>query len=104
MAGAFFETFVIAEILKSYFNAGINNPHLYFYRDKDGNEIDLIIENDGVLHPLEIKKHSDPRKEDIRSFSHLDKLGKRGPGGVICTYDGMITLSGEDMTIPVWMI
>lgn len=55
MAGAFFESFVIAEIIKSYYNKGIVEPPLYFYRDKDMNEIDLVIEENGTLYPLEIK-------------------------------------------------
>lgn len=55
MAGAFFESFVISEIIKSYYNKGIVEPPLYFYRDKDMNEIDLVIEENGTLYPLEMK-------------------------------------------------
>ncbi len=51
MAGAFFESFVIAEVIKSYYNKGIVEPPLYFYRDKDMNEIDLVIEENGTLDP-----------------------------------------------------
>jgi predicted AAA+ superfamily ATPase len=47
MAGAFFESFVVSEIIKSYYNKGILEPPIYFYRDKDMNEIDLIIEDAG---------------------------------------------------------
>ena len=103
MAGAFFESFVISEIIKSYYNKGILEPPLYFYRDKDMNEIDLLIENGGTLYPLEIKKHADPRKKDIAAFTLLDKLPgvKRGPGGVICLYDRAVLLSGNDRVIPV---
>jgi predicted AAA+ superfamily ATPase len=104
MAGEFFETFVVAEILKSYYNHGVGHPPLYFYRDVDGNEVDLIIENKGLLHPIEIKKNSDPRKEDIKAFSVLDKLGKRGPGGIVCTTDKIISLGNKDVTIPLGMI
>lgn len=56
MSGAFFETFVVSEILKSYYNAGILEPSLYYYRDKDAKEIDIIIEQNGMLYPVEIKK------------------------------------------------
>lgn len=55
MAGAFFENFVLSEIIKSYYNQGITEPPLYFYRDKDMNEIDLLIEDGGMLYPIEIK-------------------------------------------------
>ncbi len=103
MAGAFFESFVISEIIKSYYNKGILEPPLYFYRDKDMNEIDLLIEEGGVLYPLEVKKHADPRKKDTAAFSVLDKIPgmKRGEGGVICLYDDLVTLSGSDRVIPV---
>ncbi len=103
MAGAFFESFVISEIIKSYYNKGILEPPLYFYRDKDMNEINLIIEESGTLYPLEMKKHADPTKKDINAFSILDKIPniQRGQGGVICLYDRLITLKGDDKIIPV---
>ena len=103
MAGAFFESFVVSEIVKSYYNRGILELPLYFYRDKDMNEIDLLIEENGILHPIEMKKHADPQKKDMEAFDLLDKIPnvKRGPGGVICLYDKLITLRGEDRIIPV---
>ncbi|MBR6337620.1 MAG: ATP-binding protein [Ruminococcus sp.] len=103
MAGAFFESFVISEIIKSYYNKGILEPPLYFYRDKDMNEIDLIIEENDTLYPLEMKKHADPTKKDINAFAILDKIPniQRGQGGVICLYDRLITLKGDDKIIPV---
>lgn len=103
MAGAFFKSFVISEIIKSYYNKGIVDPPLYFYRDKDMNEIDLLIERDGALYPLEMKKHADPQKKDIAAFGMLDKIPDimRGSGGVICLYDNLITLKGDDRVIPV---
>ena len=103
MAGAFFESFVVSEIVKSYYNRGILDLPLYFYRDKDMNEIDLLIEENGILYPIEMKKHADPQKKDVVAFDLLDKIPnvKRGPGGVICLYDKLITLRGEDKIIPV---
>lgn len=103
MAGAFFESFVISEIIKSYYNKGILEPPIYFYRDKEMNEIDLLIENAGVLHPIEIKKHADPTKKDVEAFDVLDKITGvvRGSGGVICLYDNLITMRGNDRVIPI---
>lgn len=103
MAGAFFESFIVSEVIKSYYNRGVLEPPIYFYRDKEMNEIDLIIENAGVLHPLEIKKHADPTKKDIEAFSVLDKIHGivRGNGGVICLYDKLISLTDKDRIIPV---
>jgi len=106
MAGAFFETFVISEIIKSYGNKGVLEPPFYFYRDKDGNEIDLLIAENGTLYPIEIKKHADPDRSDVKTFSVLDKIPgmKRGPGGVVCLYDSLITLTGNDKVIPVGFV
>ena len=103
MAGAFFESFVISEIIKSYYNRGIVEPPLYFYRDKDMNEIDLVIVEDGTLYPLEMKKHADPQKKDMDAFDIIDNIPgvKRGPGGVICLYDNLVTLKGSDRVIPI---
>lgn len=103
MAGAFFENFVLSEIIKSYYNQGITEPPLYFYRDKDMNEIDLLIENGGTLYPIEIKKHADPNKKDISAFQKLDNIPntKRGTGGVICLYNKLISLSETDKVIPI---
>jgi hypothetical protein len=84
MAGAFFESSVISEIIKSYYNKGILEPPLYFYRDKDMNEIDLLLDGNGTLYPLEMKKHADPQKSDVAAFDLLDKIPsvKRGTVGV----------------------
>lgn len=103
MAGAFFETFVISEIIKSYYNAGVLDLPLYFYRDRDAKGIDLLIVSDGTLYPIEIKKHADPNKNDVSSFSVIDNIQgvKRGPGGVVCMYDKLIALKGDDKVIPV---
>ncbi len=103
MAGAFFESFVISEIIKSYYNKGILEAPLYFYRDKDMKEIDLLIESNGILYPLEIKKHADPQRKDVSAFNLIDKIPNinRGPGGVICLYDNLITLKDNNRVIPV---
>ncbi len=103
MAGAFFETFIISEIIKSYYNAGVLDLPLYFYRDKEQNEIDLLIWQNGFLHPIEIKKHADPRKDDIAAFSQLDKLTelKKGEGCIICMYDKFTALEKDVMIVPV---
>jgi predicted AAA+ superfamily ATPase len=78
-------------------------PPLYFYRDKEGNEIDLLIEDSGTIHPLEIKKHANPSKKDITTFKILDSIPtiKRGSGGVICVYESLVALEGKDRVIPV---
>jgi Predicted ATPase (AAA+ superfamily) len=103
MAGAFFETFIVAEVVKSYANAGILEPPLFFYRDKEQNEIDLVIQEGDTLHPLEIKKHADPAKRDTQAFAVLDKIHGvvRGAGGVICLYDKILPLGKSDIVVPI---
>ncbi len=103
MAGAFFETFVIGEVIKSYYNAGVFDPPLYYYRDKDKVEVDLIIEENQILHPLEIKKTSNPDKDQIKGFTALRKINgvRCGNGGIICMYDKVIKLDDHNFTIPV---
>ncbi|MDI6812215.1 MAG: ATP-binding protein [Desulfitobacteriaceae bacterium] len=106
MAGAFFETFVVAEVLKSYYNAGILDPSLYYYRDKDTKEVDLLIEQNGTLYPVEIKKTANPGKEHIANFSVLDKIKgiTLGTGGVVCLYDKSVWINPKNATIPVtWL-
>lgn len=103
MAGAYFESFVVSETIKSYYNKGILEPPIYFYRDKDMNEIDLLIEENGTLYPIEMKKHADPQKRDVQAFAVLERIPgiQRGPGGVVCLYDKLITWQGIDKVIPI---
>lgn len=106
MAGAFFETYVVAEILKSYYNVGIIDPPLYYYRDKDAKEIDLVIEQNGTLYPLEIKKTVNPDRHNLENFSVLDKINgiASGSGGVVCLYDKLVPIKGDKLAIPVsWL-
>ena len=102
MGGAVFETFVIAEIIKSYINRGIQAP-LYYYRDKENREIDLLIQRNGRLHPVEIKMTTNPGKNHIAAFSALDKLSSpytRGEGALICCCDTPVSLSAADRALP----
>ncbi len=101
MSGAILETWILTEILKSYWHSGRRAP-LYFYRDKDKKEIDLLIVRDGMIYPLEIKKTSAPGKDNIRHFSVLEKLKMPvGPGGVICLAETALPLSENVQIIPV---
>lgn len=75
MSGAIFETYVLAELLKSYCHKGLQ-PVLYYYRDKDRKEIDFLIEQNQKLYPIEVKKAGVPKKDWMKSFSTLQKLKK----------------------------
>jgi predicted AAA+ superfamily ATPase len=101
MSGAILETWVIGEILKSYRHSG-RTPNLFFYRDKDGKEIDLLIHEDGVLYPVEIKKTASPSPTDIRHFGTLERLGPAvGPGALICLAREPFPLGNGNIALPV---
>jgi len=106
MWGHIFESFVFGEILKSYYNDGIIEPPLYYYRDKEKNEIDLLITNGDVLHPIEIKTSSDPTKSMISAFRCIsDILGKKaGTGAVICLAKESLPLTNDVWILPVHLI
>ena len=76
-----------------------------FYRDANQHEIDIVLEEDGTLYPVEIKKTASPGLSDYKSFRELEKLKKKvGPGAVICLKGERIALSREVVSIPVWEI
>lgn len=100
MSGNFFENYVIVEIVKSYYNSGELRPPLYFYRDKEKREIDLIIEENGKLYPIEIKKTAKPEKAMIDNFKALEGVKEIGEGGIICMYDNIINLDEKNKVIP----
>ncbi|MCQ2398135.1 MAG: DUF4143 domain-containing protein, partial [Sphaerochaetaceae bacterium] len=113
MSGQFFETFVVSEILKSYSNNGIDYRYcVSYYRGKDkkegteDGEIDLIIEQNGILYPIEIKKSEHVRAEQTSAFTVLDKLEDkvRGTGAVICLSPVVSQLRENVFSIPVWYI
>lgn len=104
MSGAILETWVIAELLKSYWHNGRQAP-FYYYRDKDQKEIDLLIVQDGKLYPLEIKKSASPDKNDVRHFQLLSQFDMEiGPGGVICLAGQSLPLTPTTQSVPVWML
>ncbi len=104
MAGAFFETWCISELIKTYVHNG-KRPSFYFYHDKDDREIDLVIEQDGTLYPIEFKKASNPGREDIRHFSVLEQFKKPiGPGAVICGISIWVPITKEVIAVPATLI
>lgn len=103
-AGAMFETWVLGEMLKSWWHHGRRAP-FYFYRDKDRKEIDLLIVRDDAIHPVEIKKTASPSRRDARHFGALGKLDRStGPGGVVCLAGESLPLAEGVVTIPVGMV
>lgn len=110
MNGAFFETWVVTEIYKSYTNMG-KNPPLYFYRDSNNKEIDLLIYQNGTLYPIEIKKATQP-KNATKNFAVLKKFAddgngqkaSAGNGAVICLASDVLPIDRMNCYVPVWVV
>lgn len=119
MDGSFFETWVVSEIYKSYINNG-KRPPLYFYRDSNRKEIDLIICQNDTVYPIEIKKASSPR-DAIKNFSVLKPIEaepseedlfsgaahlktKIGTGAVVCLASDVLPIDKNNWYVPAWLI
>jgi predicted AAA+ superfamily ATPase len=101
MSGAMLETWLFAEILKSYWHNGLE-ANVFFYRDVDQREVDLVIEVGDTLYPVEFKKTASPSAGAARQFAVLEKLGKTvGPGAVLCFVERDIPLSSQVTAVPV---
>jgi predicted AAA+ superfamily ATPase len=104
MSGAFLETWVVSEILKSWWHNGKRAP-LYYYRDKDTKEIDVLLHQDGTLFPIEIKKSANPDKHAVRHFKVLETLKQPiGAGAVISLAPMRLPISESVERIPVGML
>lgn len=99
-SGHFYETHVVMELVRSYAYGGAK-ANLTFYRDRDGREIDLVVEQGRALHPLEVKKSASPTPADAGRFKLLDASGlNRGPGGIVCMCERPYPLTRTDSLIP----
>jgi predicted AAA+ superfamily ATPase len=116
MSGAFFESYVFSEIYKSWLNAG-RVPPLYYYRDKDQKEIDLLILQDGTLYFIESKKSASPGKDAVKHFHVLEPITEPekfggldqlkmtiGAGAVICMANDLLPMDKKNWIVPAWMI
>lgn len=102
--GAILENYIVAEIRKTYLNSA-KDCLMHYYRDKECNEIDMVFESDGELHPLEIKKSTNPGTELIGAFKVLDKASiPRGTGAIVCLREEFSAIDRQHLILPVWMI
>ncbi len=102
-SGAIFETYVISEIIKSYTNNGIDpRKHLYFFRDNNQKEIDLLVIDNNIVYPVEIKKSSNPGLEAIKNFNVVDKFEmERGTGIVLCLCKEIEAIDENNYYVPI---
>ena len=104
MSGAILENFAVAELYKSYLNEGLR-PNLYYYRDRDGKEIDIVLEQDGKLYPMEVKKSALPDVRWTKVFQVLDKSTlERSTGAILCMNNQLSAFDRQNLIIPIWGI
>lgn len=105
MAGAFLETFVVSELMKSFLFRG-QEPPLFYFRDKEGHEVDILIERDGRLHPIEVKLKATILPEDVPALAYFRQKAKdkAGPGAVVCLTSESYALDRTTRVIPVTAI
>ncbi|MGN0326263.1 MAG: ATP-binding protein [Lachnospiraceae bacterium] len=102
--GAILENYVVSEIRKTYLNEA-DECLLWYYRDKDSKEVDMVIECNGMLHPIEIKRSVNPGSELVNAFKILDKGSvPRGKGAIICMRPELSAVDSDNYIIPIWMI
>ena len=99
-SGHYYENYVVSELLKNYsYSAGKVN--LSYYRDSNAKEIDVLVEENGVIHPLEIKKSATPDRREVKKFSVLDQPGcSHGTGGIICMCEEPMPIDVQNCFIP----
>ena len=99
-AGHYYENYVIGQMIRNY-AYGKESVNLNFYRDSNKNEVDLIIEEKGILHPIEIKKGTNPDRTALRAFRVLkNTLKPIGHGGIVCMADAPSPLDESNCLIP----
>lgn len=103
-SGHYFENYVVAELLKNY-SYSQSKVNLTYYRDSNAKEIDVLIEENGRIHPLEIKKSANPNRREIKKYEVLEKTGMQtGAGGIICMCEEVIPINSRNSFIPCNLI
>lgn len=103
-SGHYFENYVVIELLKNY-AYGKTKAALYYYRDSNAKEIDVFVEQDGFIHPLEIKKSASPNRKEIKKYELLDKASiPRSYGGIVCMCENPVPIDEKNLFIPCNLI
>lgn len=103
-SGHYFENHVIIELLKNFSYAS-SKVNLTYYRDSNAKEIDVFVEQNGVIHPLEIKKSANPDRREVKKYALIDKVkAERGSGGIICMCEEIIPIDTQNCFIPCNLI
>ncbi len=104
VSGHFYENYVVMELVKNY-AYGKSKANITYYRDSNAKEIDIIIEENNMIHPLEIKKSANPNNREIKKYEVIDKANlNRGNGGIICMCEEPIPIDKNNCLIPSSLI
>lgn len=99
-SGYYYENYVVMELVKAYAYSK-NRANISYYRDSNAKEIDLFVEENNTIHPLEIKKSANPKKQEVKKFSVIEKTSlEKGYGGIICMCENVIPIDNENCFIP----
>jgi predicted AAA+ superfamily ATPase len=99
-SGHYFENYVVVELLKNYAYSQ-TKANMSYFRDSNAKEIDVFVEESGLIHPLEIKKSANPGTRDVKKFEVLDKAAaKRGAGGIVCMCEDVVPIDAQNCFIP----
>jgi predicted AAA+ superfamily ATPase len=102
--GFFFENYVVMELLKNY-SYSKSKVNLTYFRDSNAKEIDIFIEENNVIHPIEIKKSANPNRSEVKKFIILEKSSVEcGNGGIICMCEELIPIDDKNFFIPCELI
>lgn len=103
MGGQFFEGFIVIEAVKHFFNRG-KKPDLFFWRSHDGLEIDLLVQNGSMLHPVEIKKSTTPKPAFTTPLNQFRKIAEKEyrieDGLLVCQTESPVALPHRNQAIP----
>lgn len=99
-SGHFYENYVVMELVKNY-SYGKAKSNITYYRDSNAKEIDVFVEENNIIHPLEIKKSANPNNKEVKKYAVIDKASlNRGNGGIICMCEEPIPIDAENCLIP----
>lgn len=104
MSGAILETYVLTELIKSWWHRG-KMPQIYYYRDRDGQEVDFLFSQDQTVYPVEVKKTASPKREMAQPFTVLGRLKQPiGQGAVVCLCPQIVPLTSNIDAVPVGVL
>ena len=104
VSGHYFENYVVMELVKHYAYAK-SKANLNYYRDSNAKEIDVFVEENNLIHPLEIKKSANPDRREVKKYALVDKTSlERGCGGIICMCQEVIPIDDNNCFIPCSLI